>query len=51
MLLKKVGTEFAIFETDDPNKDLESILHEDCERHPDGPCNDPVGIEQSMVNE
>lgn len=40
MLLKKVCTEFAIFEADDPNHDLEDILNENCEQFPQGPCND-----------
>jgi len=31
MILKKVCTEMAIFETDDPNKTLEYILKENCE--------------------
>lgn len=43
MLLKKVCTEFAIFESDDPNKDFEEILKENCEKFPKGPCNDPPG--------
>ena len=41
MLLKKICTEFAIFEADDVNRDLESMLNENCEKHPDGPCNEP----------
>lgn len=40
MLLKKVCTEFAIFESDDPNRDFEEILRENCEQFPAGPCND-----------
>ena len=40
MLLKKVCTEFAIFETDDPQRDLEEILKENCAKFPEGPCND-----------
>lgn len=34
MLLKKVCTEMAIFETDDPNQTLEYILKENCEKYP-----------------
>lgn len=30
MLLKKVCTEFAIFESDDPNRDFEDLLKENC---------------------
>ena len=41
MLLKKVCTEFAIFEADDPNHDLENMLDENCQAFPDGPANDP----------
>jgi phospholipid-translocating ATPase len=41
MLLKKICTEFAIFDADDPNRDLESILNENCQKYPMGPCNDP----------
>ena len=40
MVLKKVCTEFAIFESDDPNRDFEEILRENCIQYPDGPCND-----------
>jgi len=40
MLLKKLCTEFAIFEADDPQKDLEAILKENCEKFPKGPGND-----------
>lgn len=40
MVLKKVCTEFAIFESDDPNRDFEEILKENCIKYPDGPCND-----------
>jgi len=40
MLLKKVCTEMAIFETDDPNQTLEYMLKENCEQFPQGPCND-----------
>ena len=42
MILKKVCTEFAIFESDDPNKDFENILNENVEKFPEGPCNDVV---------
>ena len=38
MLLKKVCTEVAIFEADDMNKDLDSILRENCAKFPNGPC-------------
>lgn len=40
MILKKLCTEFAIFESDDPNKDFENILLENTEQYPNGPCND-----------
>lgn len=40
MILKKVCTEVAIFETDDPNQTLEYMLKENCEKFPQGPCND-----------
>jgi len=40
MILKKVCTETAIFETDDPNQTLEYMLKENCEKFPQGPCND-----------
>ena len=40
MVLKKLCTEFSIFESDDPNKDFENILFENTEQFPDGPCND-----------
>ena len=45
MLLKKVCTEFAIFEADDPNHDLENMLKENCNSFPEGPAND--GPEQA----
>ena len=51
MLLKKVCTEFAIFESDDPNKDFEDILRENCEKYPDGPCNDVPGEQQPEPEE
>ena len=41
MLLKKVCTEFAIFEADDVNRDLENLLDENCHVFPEGPANDP----------
>ena len=47
MLLKKICTEFAIFEADDINRDLESMLQENCRKFPDGPCNEPG--EQSQI--
>ena len=53
MKLQKLATEFAIFDANDENKDLEAILHEDVEKHPDGPCNDPSqegGIERDKGN-
>ena len=40
MILKKVCTEFAIFESDDPNKDFENIMNENVDKYPEGPCND-----------
>lgn len=40
MLLKKVCTEFAIFESDDPNQDFRRMLKENCEKFPQGPCNE-----------
>lgn len=40
MLLKKVCTEFAVFESEDPNKDFENMLIENCQKFPHGPCND-----------
>lgn len=40
MLLKKVCTEFAIFEADDPNHDLEDLLIENCTSYPEGPANE-----------
>ena len=43
MILKKICTEMAIFETDDPNHTLEYILKENCEKFPAGPCNDESG--------
>jgi len=50
MLLKKVCTELAIFETDDPNRELEKILTENCAQYPQGPCNDaPAGGQSSML--
>lgn len=49
MLLKKVCTEFAIFEADDPNHDFENILEENCAKFPQGPCNDDPAGEVSEV--
>lgn len=49
MLLKKVCTEAAIFETDDPNQTLENILRENCEQNPQGPCNDGAGGSQAAA--
>lgn len=49
MLLKKVCTEFAIFEADDRSKDLNRILEENVEKFPQGPCNDVVGVDASAV--
>lgn len=40
MKLQKICTEFAIFEADDPNGDLGSYLQENCDKYPQGPCND-----------
>mmetsp|Transcript_31658 Transcript_31658/g.48422 ORF Transcript_31658/g.48422 Transcript_31658/m.48422 type:complete len:229 (-) Transcript_31658:1868-2554(-) len=40
MKVKKLATEFAIFEANDENKDLEGLLGEDCQAHPEGPGND-----------
>mmetsp|Transcript_9424 Transcript_9424/g.14426 ORF Transcript_9424/g.14426 Transcript_9424/m.14426 type:complete len:146 (-) Transcript_9424:1751-2188(-) len=51
MLLKKVCTEFAIFEADDPNRDLEDILVENVEKFPLGPCNDTGGGDQSQAHD
>lgn len=39
MVLKKVCTEFAIFESDDPGQDFEKMLIENVEKFPKGPCN------------
>lgn len=51
MLLKKVCTEFAIFEADDPNHDLENMLDENCSAFPEGPANDaPDGISSVDVS-
>lgn len=46
MLLKKVCTEFAIFESDDPYQDFSKMLVENCEKYPQGPCND--GMESNV---
>ena len=43
MLLKKVCTEFAIFDADDRGQDLQKILEENVEKFPSGPCNDVAG--------
>ena len=51
MILKKVCTEMAIFETDDPNETLEYMLKENCEKFPQGPCNDDVAGQESMNSE
>jgi phospholipid-translocating ATPase len=50
MLLKKVCTEFAIFEADDPSKDLQRILEENVEKFPQGPCNDAAGPDASAID-
>jgi magnesium-transporting ATPase (P-type) len=50
MLLKKVCTEFAIFESDDPNKDFEGFLEDNCEKFPEGPCNDAAAPSQVDPN-
>lgn len=42
MLLKKICTEFAIFEAEDANRDLENMLEENCKKYPDGPVNEPI---------
>lgn len=49
MLLKKVCTEFAIFEADDPHQDFEKILEENCAKFPQGPCNDDPSGDVSEV--
>lgn len=49
MLLKKVCTEFAIFEADDLNHDLEVILNENCEKFPMGPCNEQAGSSSQQL--
>lgn len=51
MILKKVCTEMAIFETDDPNATLEYMLKENCEKFPQGPCNDEAAVQDSMNSE
>ena len=38
MILKKVCIEAAIFESEDQT--VQEILAKNCEKHPDGPCND-----------
>lgn len=40
MILKKVCTEFAIFESEDANRDFSSMLEENCQKFPAGPCNE-----------
>ena len=50
MLLKKICTEQAIFESDDPNKDFERILLENCEKFPKGPCNDGINSSREADN-
>lgn len=40
MGLKKLCTEFAIFDEDDPNNDLGDILKENVDKHPQGAGND-----------
>lgn len=51
MLLKKVCTEFAIFEADDRSQDLRRILEENVEKFPAGPCNDASGPDASQVDQ
>ena len=40
MGLRKICTEFAIFEEDDPNNDFASLLKENIDQFPQGPGND-----------
>ena len=40
MKLEKICTEFAIFESQDPNRDFESLLQENCQKFPEAPMND-----------
>lgn len=42
MLLKKIATEQAMFDTEDPDLNFEKILNENCEKFPQGPCNDEM---------
>lgn len=42
MLLKKIATEQAMFDTEDPDHNFEKILKENCEKFPQGPCNDEI---------
>ena len=51
MLLKKVSTGSSIFEVDDQDAAFETMLLENCEKFPEGPCNGGGGpaAEESKV--